>query len=171
MTPVPSLWILLKKPKMYYYISWDNTSYFNSKTLTSQGFKKRILSTLTKSSWWEAGLTELYCMELYMDSGSEDLLSSIQLSLDINTQSEDRQEKESCVNDLFMWPVLQVACEISTHSPLTRTHGYALLQKRLGNIKQLVPNRKRKQTSQTTVTLWHRHYCHVPHTQEANSTF
>ena len=52
-----------------------------------------------------------------------------------------------------MWPVLQVACEISTPVPLTRTHGHALLQKRLGNIKQLVPKRKRKQISQTIVIL------------------
>ena len=82
-----------------------------------------------------------------MEPGSEDLLSSTQLAL------KTGQEKESCVNDLFMWPVLQVACEISTPVPLTRTHGHALLQKRLGNIKQLVPKRKRKQISQTIVIL------------------
>ena len=90
MAPVLSLWILQKKPRIYFYISWDNTSYFNGKALTSQGFKRKILSTLTKSSQWEAGLTELYSIESYTDPGSEDLLSSTQLALDINTQSKDR---------------------------------------------------------------------------------
>lgn len=134
------------------------------------GLKEEFCLPLQSPANERQGLTELCSIESYRDPGSEDLLSSTQLALGINTQSEDRA-REGIMCKRFMWPVLQVACEISTHIPLTRTHGHALLQKRLGNIKQLVPNRRRKQISQTIVTLCHRHYYHTSCSQEANSTF
>lgn len=90
-----------RSPK-HYYISWDNTSYFNSKTLTSQGFKEEFVYPY-KVSQWEAGLTELYCIELYMDPGSEDLLCLLHSFLWTSTPSLKTMgaREESCIGQFI----------------------------------------------------------------------
>lgn len=76
MTLVPSLWYCWRSFKCITILVEITLATLTAKLWHPRGLKEEFLSTLTKSSQWEAGGSgwELYCIEQYMDPGSRILL-------------------------------------------------------------------------------------------------